>query len=127
MYSTDTAVMALAHAARCLQRCSPQAFSGRFLSTSAVASAPIAIVGSGPSGFYTAKYLLSSDPNITVDMYESLPTPFGACRAMSCKEVLVKALIVQVWFAVGWHRTTQRSKVSKMISKSWQMIHASAS
>jgi adrenodoxin-NADP+ reductase len=41
----------------------------------------VAIVGSGPSGFYTAKYLLSSDVPTTVDMIESLPTPYGLIRS----------------------------------------------
>eukprot|EP01036_Dinobryon_divergens_P023512 gene23512-31863_t len=38
----------------------------------------IAIVGGGPSGFYTAKYLLDRD--IKVDLYEKLPTPYGLVR-----------------------------------------------
>lgn len=45
----------------------------------------VCIVGSGPSGFYTAKYLLDkadSDKNVDlrVDMLEKLPTPFGLVR-----------------------------------------------
>lgn len=38
------------------------------------------IVGSGPSGFYTAKYLLKENKNIHVSMLEKLPTPFGLVR-----------------------------------------------
>lgn len=48
-----------------------------------LASNPIrvAIIGSGPSGFYAADHLLKqSDPEIFVDMYERLPTPFGLVR-----------------------------------------------
>lgn len=37
----------------------------------------VAIVGSGPSGFYAAEALLGSDVDIQVDMFERLPTPFG--------------------------------------------------
>eukprot|EP00605_Chrysophyceae_sp_TOSAG23-4_P001381 GSChrysophyteH1.ASY1.ANO1.1501.1 assembled CDS len=57
--------------------------------TSAVASASlstqaekkhIAIVGSGPSGFYTAKYLLEKDPELHVDLIEKMPVPFGLVR-----------------------------------------------
>ena len=33
----------------------------------------IAIVGSGPSGFYTAKYLLEKDPKLKIDLFEKLP------------------------------------------------------
>ena len=41
----------------------------------------VAIIGSGPSGFYAADHLLKqSDPLIDVDMYERLPTPFGLVR-----------------------------------------------
>ena len=41
----------------------------------------VAIIGSGPSGFYAADRLLKqSDPAIAVDMYERLPTPFGLVR-----------------------------------------------
>ncbi len=41
----------------------------------------VAIIGSGPSGFYAADHLLKqSDVQIFVDMYEKLPTPFGLVR-----------------------------------------------
>ena len=41
----------------------------------------VAIIGSGPSGFYAADHLLKqSNPDIHVDMYERLPTPFGLVR-----------------------------------------------
>ena len=39
-----------------------------------------AIVGSGPAGFYTAKYLLEKNKFVTVDMLETLPTPYGLVR-----------------------------------------------
>ncbi len=41
----------------------------------------IAIVGSGPSGFYAAEALLRSGQNVRVDMIERLPTPFGLVRS----------------------------------------------
>lgn len=41
----------------------------------------VAIIGSGPSGFYAADHLLKQrEPEIHVDMYERLPTPFGLVR-----------------------------------------------
>lgn len=40
----------------------------------------IAIVGSGPSGFYAAEALLKSELTVSVDMYERLPSPFGLVR-----------------------------------------------
>src|ERR1700752_2633256 len=42
----------------------------------------IAIVGSGPAGFYTAGHLLKDGPErIEVDMIERLPTPWGLVRS----------------------------------------------
>jgi NADPH-dependent glutamate synthase beta subunit-like oxidoreductase len=40
----------------------------------------VAIVGSGPAGFYTARKLLMELRNVSVDMYEKLPVPFGLVR-----------------------------------------------
>ncbi len=40
----------------------------------------VAIVGSGPSGFYAAEALLKKLPNAKVDIFEKLPTPFGLVR-----------------------------------------------
>lgn len=47
------------------------------------ANAPlrVAIVGSGPAGFYTAESLLSRDDlHVQVDMFERLPMPYGLVR-----------------------------------------------
>ena len=42
----------------------------------------VAIIGSGPSGFYIAENLLKQEKfYIEVDMFESLPTPYGLVRA----------------------------------------------
>ena len=43
-------------------------------------SVNVAIVGSGPSAFYTAEALIKLDVNIRIDMIERLPTPFGLIR-----------------------------------------------
>jgi ferredoxin--NADP+ reductase len=40
----------------------------------------IAIVGSGPSGFYTAESVLEKWTDCTVDIIEKLPTPYGLIR-----------------------------------------------
>lgn len=40
----------------------------------------LAIIGSGPAGFYAAYRLLKSLPNARVDMYEGLPSPYGLVR-----------------------------------------------
>ncbi|CAG8666813.1 25820_t:CDS:2, partial [Racocetra persica] len=44
------------------------------------ASFRLAIVGSGPAGFYTAYHMLKEHPSSLVDMYEALPIPFGLVR-----------------------------------------------
>jgi ferredoxin--NADP+ reductase len=40
----------------------------------------VAVVGSGPAGFYAAAALLTADPPFEVDMIERLPTPWGLVR-----------------------------------------------
>jgi NADPH-dependent glutamate synthase beta subunit-like oxidoreductase len=43
----------------------------------------VAVIGSGPSAFYTTKYLfkqVEADRKLKVDMYERLPVPFGLVR-----------------------------------------------
>ena len=40
----------------------------------------VAVVGSGPAGFYTAAHLFASDVPVEVDMIERLPTPWGLVR-----------------------------------------------
>lgn len=41
----------------------------------------VAIVGSGPSGFYTADNLLAAREDVQIDIIERLPTPYGLIRA----------------------------------------------
>lgn len=40
----------------------------------------VAVVGSGPSAFYTTKYLFKQEHGMKVDMFECLPVPFGLVR-----------------------------------------------
>jgi ferredoxin--NADP+ reductase len=40
----------------------------------------VAVVGSGPAGFYAAGALLAADPPAEVDVLERLPTPWGLVR-----------------------------------------------
>jgi ferredoxin/flavodoxin---NADP+ reductase len=41
----------------------------------------VAIVGSGPSGFYATEELVKSDIAVKIDMYERLPCPYGLVRS----------------------------------------------
>ena len=40
----------------------------------------VAIIGSGPSGFYAAEALLRGPQKVIVDIFERLPTPYGLVR-----------------------------------------------
>ncbi|KAK0743573.1 NADPH:adrenodoxin oxidoreductase-like protein [Schizothecium vesticola] len=40
----------------------------------------VAVIGSGPAGFYTAHRAMAKIPGAKVDMYEALPVPFGLVR-----------------------------------------------
>jgi ferredoxin--NADP+ reductase len=40
----------------------------------------VAIVGSGPAGFYAAEALQKASPGIAIDLIDRLPTPFGLVR-----------------------------------------------
>ncbi|MGH8531998.1 MAG: NAD(P)-binding protein, partial [Gammaproteobacteria bacterium] len=41
----------------------------------------VAVVGSGPSGFYAAEALIKSGRDVRVDMFERLASPFGLVRS----------------------------------------------
>jgi ferredoxin/flavodoxin---NADP+ reductase len=41
----------------------------------------VAVIGSGPAGFYTVSQLQKASLRVAVDMFERLPTPFGLVRA----------------------------------------------
>ena len=40
----------------------------------------VAVVGAGPAGSYAADILCKSDPDVTVDIFDQLPTPYGLIR-----------------------------------------------
>jgi adrenodoxin-NADP+ reductase len=40
----------------------------------------MAVIGSGPAGFYTAYRVMSKIESSIVDMYELLPVPYGLVR-----------------------------------------------
>ena len=46
----------------------------------APSSLRVAIVGSGPAGFYAAESLQKAAPGIAIDLIDRLPTPFGLVR-----------------------------------------------
>ena len=53
----------------------------RFRTIAAMSALRIAVVGSGPAGFYAADALLKSEePQVEVDLIDRLPTPWGLVR-----------------------------------------------
>jgi len=40
----------------------------------------LAVIGSGPAGYYSAYRIMKKMPEARVDMYESLPVPYGLVR-----------------------------------------------
>ncbi len=40
----------------------------------------VAVIGSGPSGFYATEAVLRSGAPVAVDMFEQLPVPYGLVR-----------------------------------------------
>ncbi|KAJ5339769.1 NADPH-adrenodoxin reductase Arh1, partial [Penicillium brevicompactum] len=62
----------------CLAQWSPKRFNSR----AAQSEQPprVAVIGSGPAGFYSAYRLLGKRDDILIDMYEKLPVPFGLSR-----------------------------------------------
>lgn len=40
----------------------------------------VAIVGSGPAGFFAAEALQKASPEVTIDLFDRLPTPYGLVR-----------------------------------------------
>jgi NADPH-dependent glutamate synthase beta subunit-like oxidoreductase len=71
-----------ARAARLRRPCAAAAACRRRASASAAAAGFRAcVVGAGPGGLYTAKYLLAALPGAHVDVVDALPTPFGLVRS----------------------------------------------
>ena len=52
----------------------------------------VAIIGSGPAGFYTAKYLLERNTEVNVDIIEKLPVPYGLVRYVAPDHPEVKSV-----------------------------------
>lgn len=69
--------------------------SARHYSTAARRPLRLAVIGAGPAGFYTSYRVMAQLPDARVDMYESLPVPYGLVRygvAPDHPEVKVRVL-----------------------------------
>lgn len=54
--------------------------SRRLYSSGRTRGLRLAVIGAGPAGFYTAYRVMSRLLDARVDMYESLPVPYGLVR-----------------------------------------------
>jgi adrenodoxin-NADP+ reductase len=57
----------------------------------------VAVIGSGPGGFYAAHRILKNVPQSSIDMFEALPVPHGLVRfgvAPDHPEVKVREMII---------------------------------
>ncbi len=61
----------------------------------------VAIVGSGPSGFYAAEALLKSDVNVTITMLERLPVPYGLVRSGVAPDHAKLKQVIQVYARIA--------------------------
>lgn len=64
---------------RTFRTSSPRTFSNHLVQ-STPSPLHVAIIGSGPAGFYAARRLLALVEDVKIDMYERLPVPFGLVR-----------------------------------------------
>ncbi|CAM8998145.1 unnamed protein product [Rhodiola kirilowii] len=73
-------------------------FSARKFSTSGLNPLRVCVVGSGPSGFYTAEKLLKAHAGAEVDIIDRLPTPFGLVRSgVAPDHQETKVVVNQFW------------------------------
>lgn len=86
----------------------------------------MAVVGSGPAGFYTSYKVMSKIENSVVDMYEHLPVPFGLVRfgvAPDHPEVKVDVPLINLQSCA----LSPSRRIARRNSKRSQSHHASIS
>lgn len=54
--------------------------SGADVTALATGRRRVAVIGAGPSGLFAAQSLLAKDPELSIDIYDRLPTPYGLLR-----------------------------------------------
>lgn len=83
----------------------------------------IAIIGSGPAGFYTAYRLMSKVQEAVVDMYEQLPVPYGLVRfgvapdhpdVKNCQDTFEKVALSPRFNYIGNVRVGHDIELSKL-------------
>lgn len=83
----------------------------------------VAIIGSGPAGFYTAYRLMNKNKDAIVDMYEQLPVPYGLVRygvapdhpeVKNCQDTFEEAALSPRFNYVGNVRVGHDIELAKM-------------
>ena len=83
----------------------------------------MAVIGSGPAGFYTAYKVMTKIENSVVDMYEYLPVPFGLVRfGVAPDHPEVKVFSGK---SKGGPEAESSYRTVKRNSKKWQNHHSS--
>ncbi len=67
----------------------------------------VAVVGAGPAGIYAADILTKQDPDVTVDIFDRLPTPYGLIRyGVAPDHPRIKQIIVAL------HRVMESDRIA---------------
>lgn len=67
----------------------------------------VAVVGAGPAGIYASDILTKNDPEVTVDIYDRLPTPYGLIRyGVAPDHPRIKQIIVAL------HRVMENPRIT---------------
>jgi ferredoxin--NADP+ reductase len=67
----------------------------------------VAVVGAGPAGIYASDILTKNDPDVTVDIYDRLPTPYGLIRyGVAPDHPRIKQIIVAL------HRVMENPRIT---------------
>src|ERR1700712_499130 len=67
----------------------------------------VAVVGAGPAGIYASDILTKNDPDVTVDIYDRLPTPYGLVRyGVAPDHPRIKQIIVAL------HRVLENERIT---------------
>ncbi|MCR4337340.1 MAG: FAD-dependent oxidoreductase, partial [Candidatus Omnitrophica bacterium] len=64
----------------------------------------VAVIGSGPSGFYATEALFAKTNDVSVDMFERLPAPFGLVRYGVSPDHLKIKNVIKVYEKIAEHK-----------------------
>lgn len=62
----------------------------------------VAVIGSGPAGFYTAHRVLKDVQDVKIDMFESLPVPHGLVRFGVAPDHPEVKVLIKLKHIIAW-------------------------